>query len=74
MGPEVVVIGADLEVASEYELSLWIEVQSQHDTALLVVPPFVADDGLLAIEVEPCELFLEALIHVIAVELPVKLR
>jgi hypothetical protein len=74
MRPEEIVIWADLKVPPEHELSLRAEVQAQHDTALLVVSPSVADDSLLAVKVQTWELLLEAFVYVIAMEFAVKLR
>lgn len=63
-----------MQVPPQDELSLGREVQSQHDAALLVVPPLVPDYCLLAVEVQTGEVLLEAFLHIIAVVLPVELR
>lgn len=48
-------------------------MQSQHNVALLVVAPSVADDCLLVEEVQLAELFLEELGHVAPMALSVEL-
>lgn len=73
MSPGVVGVWLHLKISPQNEVSLFVEVQSQHYVAFLVIAPPVSHYRLLAIEVQSLELPLEAVVEVFVVKFSIEL-